>query len=229
MCFSLVDRKNSKRIFSSFKSPFTIFLPQHLQRGGEGVRRVFFETIQAFGPFKHLAGFFLYRAPLALSKSSSSSSTRTSASTARSRRSSFSSLDLDAALQPPAENVDAALQLPSALFRPHRSRALLRDDPAAVGQLPAEISVLEVPLPTAQSFAEELPIKVRDAGALVRALGLEQRVLARPLAGRPLGHQSSRKAGSVLVRPRGGLLQKPCLRAAEGRRGSHLEQLRRIE
>ena len=25
MCFSLVDRKNSKRIFSSFKSPFTIF------------------------------------------------------------------------------------------------------------------------------------------------------------------------------------------------------------
>ena len=40
-------------------------------------------------------------------------------------------------------------------------------------------------------------------------LGLEQHVLARPLAlhvaGRPLGHQSSRKAGSVLVRPRGGL------------------------
>ena len=33
----------------------------------------------------------------------------------------------------------------------------------------------------------------------------------------------------ALVRPRGGLLQKPCLRASEGRRGSHLEQLRRIE
>ena len=44
-----------------------------------------------------------------------------------------------------------------------------------------------------------------------RALGLEQRILARPLAqhvvGRPLHHQS--KAGSVLAHPRSGLLQKP--------------------
>ena len=53
--------------------------------------------------------------------------------------------------------------------------------------------ILEVPLPTAQSFAKELPIEARDAGALVRALGLKQRVLARPLAGRPLG-------GSALAR-----------------------------
>ena len=29
----------------------------------------------------------------------------------------------------------------------------------------------------------------------MRALGLEQRVFARPLGGRPLGHLSSRKAG----------------------------------
>ena len=50
-----------------------------------------------------------------------------------------------------------------------------------------------------------------------------------PLGGRPLGHQSSRKAGCVLVRPRSGLLQEPCLHASEGRRGSHIEQLRRFE
>ena len=49
------------------------------------------------------------------------------------------------------------------------------------------------------------------------------------VAGRPLGHQSSREAGSVLVRPRSGLLQEPCLHASEGRRGSHIEQLRRFE
>ena len=83
------------------------------------------------------------------------------------------------------------------------------------------MSVLALPLHTALSFAEELPIELRDEMPQVRALGLEQRVLARPLAlhvaGRPLGHQSSRKAGSVLVRPRGGLFQKPCLHAPEGR------------
>ena len=53
-------------------------------------------------------------------------------------------------------------------------------------------------LHTALSFAEELPIELRDEMPLVRALGLEQRVLAGPLAlhvaGRPLGHQSSRDA-----------------------------------
>ena len=61
----------------------------------------------------------------------------------------------------------------------------------------------------------------------MRALGLKQRILARPLGGRPLGHLSSRKAG--IVRPRGGLFQKPCLHASEGLGGSHLfEQLRRV-
>ena len=72
-----------------------------------------------------------------------------------------------------------------------------------------------------------LGVEDLDAAALVRALGLKQRILARPLVGRPLGHLSSRKAG--IVRPRSGLLQEPCLRAPEGRRESHLfEQLRRI-
>ena len=59
------------------------------------------------------------------------------------------------------------------------------------------------------------------------ALGLKQRILARPLGGRPLGHQSGRKAGSVLVRPRGRLFQKPCLRASEGLGGSHDKWLRK--
>ena len=74
--------------------------------------------------------------------------------------------------------------------------------------------------------AVQLLIEELDAAALVQALGLKQRVFARPLGGRPLGHLSSRKAG--IVRPRGGLFQKPCLHASEGRRGSHLEQLRRV-
>ena len=59
-----------------------------------------------------------------------------------------------------------------------------------------------------------------DAAPLVRALGLKQRIFARP-PGRPLDHQSGREAGSVLAHPRSGLLQKPCLHAAEGHRGSH--------
>ena len=122
--------------------------------------------------------------------------------------------DLAEVRHPLAENSVAALQLSSSL-------ALSVDDIVEAVQPPAEISALAHPLHTAQSFAEELPIELRDEMPLVRALGLEQRVLARPLAlhvaGRPLGHQSSRKAGSVLVRPRGGLLQKPCLHAPEGR------------
>ena len=63
---------------------------------------------------------------------------------------------------------------------------------------------------------------------VVQALGLEQRILASP-RGRPLDHQSGRKAGNVRLRPHGGL-QEPCLHAPEGLRGSHFfEQLRRFE
>ena len=45
-------------------------------------------------------------------------------------------------------------------------------------------------------LTEQLLLEELDAAALVRALGLKQRILARPLGGRPLGHLSSRKAGS---------------------------------
>ena len=45
--------------------------------------------------------------------------------------------------------------------------------------------------------AVQLLIEELDAAALVRALGLKQRIFARPLGGRPLGHLSSRKAGVV--------------------------------
>ena len=58
--------------------------------------------------------------------------------------------------------------------------------------------------------AVQLLIEELDAAALVRA----QRVFARRLGGRPLGHLSSRKAG--VIRPRSGLFQKPCLHATEG-------------
>ena len=100
---------------------------------------------------------------------------------------------------------------------------------------PPSEAVLSVPIlelaRKASGFREravQLLIEELDAAALVRALGLEQRVFARPLGGRPLGHLSSRKAG--VIRPRSGLFQKPCLHATEGRRGSHLfEQLRRFE
>ena len=50
-----------------------------------------------------------------------------------------------------------------------RSRSV--DDIVEAVHLPAEISVLALPLHTAQSFAEELPIELRDEMPLVRALG----------------------------------------------------------
>ena len=61
-------------------------------------------------------------------------------------------------------------------------------------------------------LTDQILIEELDAAALVRALGLKQRILARPLGGRPLGHLSCRKAG--IVRPRSGLFLKPCLRAS---------------
>ena len=127
--------------------------------------------------------------------------------------------DLTELRHPQAENSVLFNALPGSL-------AISVDDFVEDAHPPAEMSVLALQLHTALSFAEELPIELRDEMPLVRALGLEQRVLAGPLAlhvaGRPLGHQSSRDAGSVLVRPRSGLLQEPCLHAPEGRRGSHL-------
>ena len=87
--------------------------------------------------------------------------------------------------------------------------------------------------------AVQLLIEKLDVAALASARPQAAR-LREAAWGRPLGHLSSRKAG--VVRPRGGLfqkpclhaseallLQKPCLHALEGRRESHFEQLRRIE
>ena len=81
--------------------------------------------------------------------------------------------------QPQAENSVAALQLFNAL---PGSLAISVDDIVEAAHPPAEMSVLALQLHTAQSFAEELPIELRDEMPLVRALGLEQRVLAGPLA-----------------------------------------------
>ena len=104
--------------------------------------------------------------------------------------------------QPQAENSVAVLQLFNAL---PGSLAISVDDIVEAAHPPAEMSVLALQLHTAQSFAEELPIELRDEMPLVRALGLEQRVLAGPLAlhvaGRPLGHQSSRKAATQRASP----------------------------
>ena len=92
--------------------------------------------------------------------------------------------DLAKARHPLAENSVAALQLFNAL---PSSLALSVDDIVEAVHPPAEISVLALPLHTAQSFAEELPIELRDEMPLARALALEQRVLARPLALRVAG------------------------------------------
>ena len=81
--------------------------------------------------------------------------------------------------QPQAENSVAALQLFNA--QPG-SLAISVDDIVEAAHPPAEMSVLALQLHTALSFAEELPIELRDEMPLVRALGLEQRVLAGPLA-----------------------------------------------
>ena len=59
-------------------------------------------------------------------------------------------------------------------LKKERSRALVFLPEAA--HPPAEMSVLALQLHTALSFAEELPIELRDEMPLVRALGLEQRL-----------------------------------------------------
>ena len=87
--------------------------------------------------------------------------------------------DLTELRHPQAQNSVAALQLFNAL---PSSLALSVDEIVEAVHPPAEMSVLALPLHTAQSFAEELPIELQDEMPLVRALSLEQRVLARPLA-----------------------------------------------
>ena len=81
-----------------------------------------------------------------------------------------------------------------------------------------------------ESLLEEFEFRIRalqqllenlDATPLVRALGLKQRIFARPLAARPLHHQSGCEARSVFLNTRSGLFQKPCLHAVEGPRGRH--------
>ena len=71
------------------------------------------------------------------------------------------------------------------------SLAISVDDIVEAAHPPAEMSVLALQLHTAQSFARS-----SQSSCAMRCrceLGLEQRVLAGPLvAGRPLGHQSSR-------------------------------------
>ena len=69
--------------------------------------------------------------------------------------------------------------------------------------------------------AKQMLIEELDAAALVRALGLQQRILARP---RPSEQPQGRDRSPTR------LFLKPCLHAAEGLGGSHdsLEQLRRV-
>ena len=78
-------------------------------------------------------------------------------------------------VDPQAENSVLFNALPGSL-------ALSVDDIVEAAYPQAEISVLALPLQAAQHFIEELLIEARDASALVRALGLKQRVLAGPLA-----------------------------------------------
>ena len=81
--------------------------------------------------------------------------------------------DLAELRHPQAENSVLFNVLPSSL-------ALSVDDIVEAAYPQAEISVLALPLQAAQHFIEELLIEARDASALVRALGLKQRVLAGP-------------------------------------------------
>ena len=115
--------------------------------------------------------------------------------------------DLTELRHPQAENSVAALQLFNAL---PSLLALSVDEIVEAVHPPAEMSVLALPLHTAQSFAEELPIELRDEMPLVRALGLKQRVLARPLALHVAG--SARQGASSSAHAAGF-----CLHAPEGR------------
>ena len=87
--------------------------------------------------------------------------------------------DLAKVRHPLAENSVAALQLFNAL---PSSLALSVDDIVEAVHPPVEISVGALPLLAALGFIEELLVELRDDMPLVRALGLEQRVLAGPLA-----------------------------------------------
>ena len=64
-----------------------------------------------------------------------------------------------------------------------------------------KISVLALPLQAAQHFIEELLIEARDASALVRALGLKQRVLAGRLRSMSQGGRWAIRAAQGRERP----------------------------
>ena len=101
--------------------------------------------------------------------------------------------DLTELRHPQAENSVLFNALPGSL-------AISVDDFVKAAHPPAEMSVLALQLHTALSFAEELPIELRNEMPLVRALSLEHRVAARPRGAacvacrREVGHQSSRDA-----------------------------------
>ena len=108
--------------------------------------------------------------------------------------------DLAEVRHPQAQNSVAALQLFNAL---PSSLALSVNKVVGAVHPPAEMSVLASR--STRSFAEELPIKLQDEMPLVRALGLEQRVLARPacrregllsLRGRPTARLPAGGAGA---------------------------------
>ena len=81
--------------------------------------------------------------------------------------------DLAEVRRPLAENSVAALQLSSSV-----------DDIVEAVHPPVEISVGALPLLAALGFIEELLVELRDDMPLMRALGLEHRVAARPRRGR---------------------------------------------
>ena len=83
--------------------------------------------------------------------------------------------DLAEVRHPLAENSVAALQLFNAL---PSLLTLSVDDIVEAVHPPVEISVGALPLLAALGFIEELLVELRDDMPLVRALGLEQRVLA---------------------------------------------------
>ena len=129
--------------------------------------------------------------------------------------------DLDAALQrltAACLAVDPPLKQSSPLPHHLQFRQISLTAIADVLQHPEES-------PTARSFGEEILSKDRYiGGADARPQAVHPREAAREAA-----EPSERPQGWERPPPPTRLLHKPCLHASEGRRGSHFEQLRRIE